>query len=454
MKIRLLTIFILISGIMQAQEVLNEYVKYGLENNLALKQKLICYDKSIEALREAKGLFYPDISLQARYSISEGGRAIEFPVGDLLNPVYLTLNKLTATNNFPILENQEILFLRPHEHETKIRLIQPVLNPDIYYNSKIKNELSSFEEQDVNQYRRELVAMIRKAYYNAAMASGLYEMLIETRKLLLENVRVNKKLIENDKVTADYLYRSETELSKFDQDLQNAEKNKKVASAYFNFLLNKPLTDTIIIQQPDVFPSVTGINTDYTSSALENREELRKLYTYSNISELKVKMENSGKIPDIFVAVDYGFQGTEYRFDSEHDYVQASAVLSWNIFKGFQNRSKIRQSLLDKEIADQKLEEAKKQIELQVLTTINELRTAGKGTIAAESRLKNAREGFRLVNRKYEQGQATQIEYIDARTTLTQAEENLIISKYNYLSAFAEFEKTAAISKTELNISE
>jgi len=45
------------------------------------------------------------------------------------------------------------------------------------------------------------------------------------------------------------------------------------------------------------------------------------------------------------------------------------------------------------------------------------------------------------VNRRYEEGQAYLIEFIDARTSLTQAEENLIISRYKYLSDFAEFEK-------------
>jgi outer membrane protein TolC len=449
MRSELTIIFFLLSALARGQAVLDEYVRYGLENNLALKQKLTSYSKSIEALREARGLFYPDISLQARYSVSQGGRAIEFPVGDLLNPVYLTLNKLTASNIFPMLENQEILFLRPHEHETKLRLIQPVINPDIYYNSKIRKELTDFEAQDVSQYRRELTAEIKKAYYNSAMAAGVLDMLRETRKLLVENVRVNNRLIKNDKVTMDYLYRSETELSKFDQEVQNAEKNKKIAFAWFNFLLNKPLSDSITIQQPEVYPSLANLNTDYNSSALGNREELRKLSAYSNISGLKVSMENSGKIPDLFIAVDYGFQGTEYRFNSDHDYLQASAVLSWNLFKGFQNRSKIRQSVLDKEMADQKLEEAKKQIELQVVNTVNELIAAEKGIIAAESRLKSAKEGFRLVNRKYEEGQASQLEFIDARTTLTQAEENLIISRYRYLSAFAEFEKAAAIGKTE-----
>jgi outer membrane protein TolC len=394
-------------------------------------------------------LFYPNISFNARYSVSEGGRVIDFPIGDLLNPVYSTLNNLTASAMFPMVENQQVQFLRPYEHETKLRLIQPLINPDIYYNSKIKKELTIFEEQDVNQYKRELIAEIKKAYYNVSMAEGVLIMLKDTRKLLTENVRVNKKLIENDKVTLDYLYRSETELSKFDQELQNAEKNQKIAAAWFNFLLNKPLTDTVIIVQPEKFPSLADFTEDYTKSAGENREELKKLSTYSNISDLQLQMNKSGKLPDLFIAVDYGFQGTKYMFNMDQDYVQASAVLTWNLFSGFQNRYKINQSVHEKEMIDRKLEEVTKQIELQVINIMNELLTDEKGIVAAGYQLKNAREGFRLVSRKYEEGQASLIEFIDARSTLTRAEENLIISRFKYLSSFAEFEKVTAMNKTE-----
>jgi len=449
MRLRLFPAIIFLPVLLQAQEVLNEYVRYGIENNLSLQQKHSGYQKSIEALKEARGLFYPNISLNARYTVSDGGRVIDFPIGDLLNPVYSTLNSLTAANMFQMVENQQIRFLRPNEHETKLRLTQPVFNPDIYYNSKIKEELTIFEDGDVNQYKRELIAEIKKAYYNVATADGVLAMLFETRKLLVENVRVNKKLVENDKITLDYLYRSETELSKFDQELQNAAKNKKISCAYFNFLLNRSLTDSIIIQQPATYPALSDFTTDFSQSAIENREELKKLSNYSNISDMQLKMNKSGKLPEMFIAVDYGFQGSEYRFNKSQDYVQASAILTWNLFSGFQNKARIRQSVLEKEIIERKLEEAKKHIELQVINTMNELLTAEKGIIAAEARLKNAREGFRLVNRKYEEGQASLIEFIDARTTLTQAEENLIISRFNYLSCFAEFEKVTAINKSE-----
>lgn len=449
MRKRIIIIILFLPAFLSGQEILNEYIRFGLENNLVLKQKQSDYQKSLEALREARGLFYPSISFNARYTVSQGGRLIDFPIGDLLNPVYSTLNELTHSALFPMVENQEFKFLRPTEHETKIRVTQPLFNPDIYYNSKIKKELSVSEETDVNQYRRELTAEIKKAYYNASMTEGIHSMLTETRKLLLENIRVNKRLVENDKLTIDYVYRSEAELSKFDQELQNAEKNKKTADAYFNFLLNKPLMDSIIFQMPLSFPVLSSITEDFSKSAIENREELKKLENYSNISNMRLKMNQSGMLPDIFIVMDYGFQGETYQFNKSQDYMMASAILSWNLFSGFQNRAKVKQAMIDKTIINDQLEEARKQIELQVINTLNELLTAEKGIAAAETGLRNAREGFRLVKRRYEEGQASLVEFIDARTTMTQAEENLIISKFTYLSSFAEFEKVTAIKKSE-----
>lgn len=447
MKSIVLLLIISIPVVIQGQTVLDEYVRYGLANNLALQQKQSGYEMSIEALKEARGLFYPNISFNARYTVSEGGRVINLPVGDLLNPVYTTLNALTSSHNFPQIENQQIRFLRPHEQETKIRLTQPVFNSDIYYNSRIQKELSDIGEADVSQYRRELVAEIKKAYYNLAMADGILSMLNETRKLLTENIRVNKRLIENDKLTKDVLYRSEAELGKFDQELQEAEKNRKVAGSYFNFLLNKPLDDSINIENPVSYPMISDLTGDYTGSALKNREELKKLGQYGTITDLTLKMNRAGKLPDMFIAVDVGYQGEKYVFNKDQDYAQASAILSWDLFNGFRNREKVRQAIIDKKVIDTRLEEAKKQIELQVIDILSELKTSEKGISAAESRLENSREAFRLVSKKYEEGQSSLIEFLDARTTLTASEENLIISKFRYLSCFAEFEKITAINK-------
>ncbi|MBN1144190.1 MAG: TolC family protein [Bacteroidales bacterium] len=424
-----------------AQHVLDAYVKTGLENNLALLQKESGYRQSLELLREARGLFYPSVSLNARYTRSEGGRVIEFPVGTLLNSVYNQLGMPV------VLEDEEIRFLRPAEHETKIRLVQPLINSDVYYNSRIRKELSVAEEISLEQYKRELTADIRKAYYSVGMTGGILGMLQETKLLLLENVRVNEKLIENGKTTLDNLYRSQTELSKFEQTFQEALKNREIAKAWFNFLLNRPLSDSVIIEIPDMSAGLSGNLTNFVEQAVVNREEVLSLEQYLHVADLSVSMNRTALLPNITAVADYGFQGEKYAFNRNTDYLQASLVLSWDLFSGFQQRAKINQALMGREKLEHQLDEVRNQVSLQVIRAFRELKSSEAGITAAENQLKTAREGFRLVKRRYDEGQASLIEFIDARSTLTQAEENLIVSRYKLLIDQAEFEKVVAANK-------
>ncbi len=427
-----------------AQQVLEAYIKTGLENNLALLQHEADYRQSLQALKEARGLFYPSVSLNARYTVSEGGRVIDFPVGDLMNPVYSTLNQLTASSMFPQVENQEIRFLRPTEHETKIRLVQPVFNTDVYYNARIKKEMAAVEQISLEQYRRELTAEIKKAYYQVGMTGSVLEMFTQTRALLEENVRVNQSLVENHKITMDNLFRSQTELSKFEQTLQQAKKNRAVACAYFNFLLNRTLTDSVHVEAPLPLLDFDTGERDYIDMALSNREEIRNLGQYCHMSDLAVRMNHSAKFPNLYAVADYGFQGEEYVFNGDNDYLQASLVLSWNLFSGWQNQSKIKQAVIAREKLDHQLSEVKNKISLQVISAMREAEASAKGLQAAADQVSTAREGFRLTRRRYDEGQASLLEFMDARHALTQAEENLIISQYTLLSNIAELEKVTA----------
>lgn len=447
MKHNLILSCFVICNTIHAQDVLQAYINEGLENNLALAQKETSYEKSLEALREAKSLFYPAISLNARYTRSEGGRVIEFPVGDMLNPVYATLNALTSSNLFPMLANEEIKFLRTREHETKLRLIQPVLNPDIYYNSKIKKGLSVSEEISLDQYKRELTAEIKKAYYTVGMTGSIMTLLQETRLLLLENIRVNEKLVENNKITPDNIYRSRTELSILNQKILESEKNRKVSVAYFNFLLNRPLNDSVRIEVPADILLPEEVLTNYTEQAITGREEIKNLENYQHLSDLMIRMNRTAMLPDMNIVADYGFQGEKYEFNKDQDYMQASIVMTWDLFTGFQRKAKVEQAILQKEILDDQLDEAKSRIELQVISSFNELKVSEAAERAAGDQVVTAREGFRLVKRKFEEGQANLIEFMDARHTMTQAEENLIISRFNHLANYAEFEKVIASTK-------
>ena len=78
------------------------------------------------ALDAARARYLPALDFAARYSRADGGRTIDLPVGDLLNPVYATLNQLTGTSSFTSIQNQRINLLRAREQETKVTLAQPL----------------------------------------------------------------------------------------------------------------------------------------------------------------------------------------------------------------------------------------------------------------------------------------------------------------------------------------
>jgi len=431
------------------EETLDSYIDEGLENNLALKQKEVNYLKSMEVLKQARALFFPDISLNARYTAAEGGRVIEFPVGIMLNPVYQSLNYLLGQDHFPDIANMEFAFYRPTEHETKIRLAQPIVDTKIIYNQKINKELSRAVMADARAYKRQLVAEIKTAYFNYLKTLKLLQLVDDTRELLVENVRVNESLFDNNVVTIDNVYRSRAELSKLERQEAEARKNHEVARAYFNFLLNRPF-ETLILADIQ-YDSITQILIldDLSEHAVVNREELEMLRSYSRIAESNLSMNQMNKLPNLYAVVDYGFQGRNYEFNMRQDYLFASLIFRWDLFHGFQNKARIGEARIEQQLRDTRLEETEKQIRLETIAAHYNLIASVESVQASTEELLSARNAFRVINRKYGEGQATLIEFIDARSTMTQAEMLLIISKFDYHIKYADLERVACLYPAE-----
>lgn len=428
----------------QESDVLEEYIQKGIENNLSLKQKESDWKEANMRLKQAKGLFYPDLSLNARYSVADGGRIIEFPVGDLLNPVYSTLNMLTSTERFPMIENEEFPFLRPTEHETKLRLVQPLFNTDIFYNKKISENNLDIKYSDMQTYKRSLVFEIKQAYFNYMKAVELLHLLENTMPVLEENLRVNNRLFENDKVTKDVILRSESEISRLEENIAAANGNVNVARAYFNFLLNRPLDEAIAPDFPEV-PVVFPELENYMAIGIENREELKKLDHYSELADNNLSRNRAARFPELFAVVDYGFQGEEYSFTSEDDFVIASLVFKWELFKGLQEKSRITEAEIMKEKVEYQMEEAREMIRLEIMNTWHDYLASGKKLEASEDNAETASEIFRMINKKYKQNQASLLEFLDARNNMTRAKQNAVINTYDTLIRYAAFEKAAGL---------
>ncbi|RLD57134.1 MAG: hypothetical protein DRI97_06020 [Bacteroidetes bacterium] len=426
--------------ILQAQNsYLDSYIREGLESNKGLKQKQLDYASDLSALKEAKGMFFPDISMNARYTVAKGGRTIDFPVGDMLNPVYSTLNMLTATEAFPQIENQEFAFYRPTEHETKLSLVQPIFNSDIVQNYRIKKQYAEISRIDVERYQRELIKEITKAYYEYKKAHNLLALADTSLSLVKENLRVSQKLFENDRVTKDAVYRSESELSKVEVQRAQANNFVEASRAYFNFLLNRSLTEPVELMPESPVPPLVPLE-DATRLALQNRNELQQIEGYKRLNKHVTSLQKGKNIPGVFGVVDYGFQGEQYSFTSEDDFMLASLVMKWKLFQGNVNRQKVHQSRIESEKLEELYMQTEQQISLEVINNFYGLQAAYESVESAGKQTSSAIRAYELINRKYQEGQSSLLELIDARTNVTSAAANSIVATSEYYSRLADFE--------------
>ena len=442
----LIFFIVLCSTAMAQSPVLDNYIQLGLKSNLQLQQEQLNYERSVQNLELARALFFPQISANASYGFAEGGRKISIPVGDLMNPVYSTLNSLTGTDNFPQIKNVNEQFLPDNFHDTKLRLIQPLFNPDIYFNYKAQKELISVQEAQRRAYENELKFNIISAYYQYLQSEESINIYARTRELLTELLKLNQKLVANDKATRDVVLNAAYELDKVEFQSAQARKNNQVARSYFNFLLNRDLLADIE-RDSTIRTTLTAQEelSSLTETALNQRQEIKQLQGALQANEQVIGLsKGNAYLPKINFVGDVGYQGFKYKFDSPQKYWLVQFSLSWDLFKGGEKKTKIQQARLDYQVTENRMAQLKKQIELQVIQSYYDLEATEQSYRAAQSGIKNAEKSFAIIRTKYTEGQALLIEFLDAQNKFTTAQLAETIGAYEMLRSEAALQKTIA----------
>lgn len=446
-------LLILLQESFAQDDPIQQYIQIGLESNLALKQQEFSLEQSIEALNEARGKYFPSIDIIARYSRAGGGREITIPIGDLVNPIYQTLNQLLEAQGYPPsfpedVPDETIYFIREKEHDTRIRLIQPIIQPAIWNNYGLKSDLNEIEVLRTRIYKRRLVNEIKRAYYQYLKATQVVNLYTRIIDLQSENLRVSEKLFAAGKATQNVVFRAKAELSGTEQDKMHVENLQRQGRSYLNFILNRPLETEIIKSEKQGVQDPAAFNDEAAKQhAFMSREELDQIKKAISATDRNAAIVRSNYYPGINAVLDYGYQGVDYDFSKDSDFWMASVVMQWNLFRGSQDKARLEQVYLEKKKLSTREEEIKNQIELEVERIYDNLTVARKTIDVARQQVESAQASFKIIRKKYEEGVSAQVEYLDAQTTLTNAAINEVISEYDYYITYADFERIVALYK-------
>lgn len=440
------------NGPLQGQSaILEAYIQEGLAANLSVRQQDIAIASQQEALRQSKALSLPKFTFDANYILAAGGRKIDFPIGDLLNPVYdglYQIQTMTPGAKSPIqLENQAVPFLPNNFHETKISFAYPIFNSDIGYNRQIQTQLLAQKAAQKATTQHELRYQITEAYLNYTRALEAEKIWINAKTVLTELKRFNESLVKNEVATRDVVSTAQYELSKADQEIFQLRSQQNNARAYFNYLINKDLQAAVLVDSTLLQTALPAYQSEtLVQQSLDNRAELDALQAGLQAAETDIRRNSANqKLPDFYLGGSFGFQGFAYTFNRDQLYALAQVGLTYDLFDGGIRKSKTQEARLQAESLRNTTEQARQQIALQVTAAWNDLQaaqnilqTTAVGLIAAE-------ESARITQNKYRAGQLLLLEWLDAQNRVTTARLQQVLAQSEVLLREAALRKAVGI---------
>jgi outer membrane protein TolC len=180
--------------------------------------------------------------------------------------------------------------------------------------------------------------------------------------------------------------------------------------------------------------------------AKERRPFLKqqKAVVLSNAEQVKVA--RSGYFPQISAT-----GGTEVRSSAFSDNprdVSSGYIFgttgSWAIWDWGATYGQVKQARAVLEESKITLDDAGRQVELEVQQQDSNLKQSAELVKATEESVGQAEEALRLASARLSAGAGTQLEVLDSRVQVTQAQSNRLQALYNYSAALAEFDRVTA----------
>ncbi|MBK8490154.1 MAG: TolC family protein [Saprospirales bacterium] len=414
---------------------LEAYVQEALQQSPALKEQVLLLERSQLAVQEAKGFYMPEVNANGTYSLAGGGRSISIPIGDLLNPVYSTLNQLTQTNSFPQVENAEEQFLPNNFYDVRVRATQPIYNPDIRFQHKIRSEQVTLQEDALAVRKRDLERDVKLAYFQFLQATEAVKIYDNALVLLQENYRLNEGLVRNGMAIPSTLIRIQGETSAVESQRTEALSRQTLAQAYFNFLLGRPYEEPV-----EVDPAFAGLPATEVSEE-GYREELSQLETAGRINTLLIDQEKAFRQPRIGAQLDLGSQNFGFEWGG---YAILGLSVNVPLWDGARHSKRLQQAEVGLLATEAQREWAARQIGMQTLQARQSLQTAVLVCQSYVPQIQAAQRYFNETQRRFRENQANFIEILDARTQLTNLEIQESISRYQAWIHWAELQRAIA----------
>lgn len=191
---------------------------------------------------------------------------------------------------------------------------------------------------------------------------------------------------------------------------------------------------------PVALPELAAVQ----SLAARANPELRSAAASIQVSEANIYAAQSALLPELALNVTYGIDATNFGVngpDGIHNLgYSLSAQLDLPVWDWLATERKVKQSKIRESVARIALTAAQRRSLADLTEFFAEARTAEHQLASLKQSVETAREGLRLTNLRYVDGESTALEVVDAEGALISAEDAEIDGRTRYEAALANLE--------------
>jgi outer membrane protein TolC len=301
--------------------------------------------------------------------------------------------------------------------------------------------------KSVTQSKQQVAENVTKAYYGILVnekRQGLLALNLARLDTLLKETRELNKQGFVEKID---VQRLDVQANNLRTELENVNRLQELSYSLLKFQMGFPMEESIRLSESLEKVELATFNTNAAGDFnYANRIEYSILQTQENLAELDLKSIKAGYLPRLVLNANYGYNAGANAFSDLmtkqwFDNAVVTVALQIPIFDGFSKKYKAVQSANNLQKVRQSYSLLKSSIDLQRSQASITMKNALESMKEQKANLELANEISRVTRVKYQQGVGSNLEVLNAESSIKESQANYFTALYNALVAKVELEK-------------
>ncbi|MBF0458718.1 MAG: TolC family protein [Nitrospirae bacterium] len=254
---------------------------------------------------------------------------------------------------------------------------------------------------------------------------------------LEQHLKVAHELFKEGVITKNDLLQAEVKLSDVKQRLLSVKNLRMVSASKLNIMLLRPfMADVSIAGPPEEETAAEDVEIGhFLEMAEKQRPEIKIIGHELEILALQEKMRNSEFFPSFYAQAGYSYTENDYQVYEGNWFLMLGAKI--NLFSGGSTKAELSKLRFRKEKLAEERKKLIDDITLEIERYYLNMKSAIEKLMVMKDSVAQAEENLRINRTRYEHGQGTSTDVIDAITLLTRTQTNYYSALYEQQRAYA-----------------